>query len=134
MVRCILLIGYVRGVYLKLKTAEILFVLFYYLPILALHIEHLYKIRQRYLFGQVLASFIELVGYAYWLSTRHVYSVVFSKQYGHGSFIPFRNSNAFRLTEIAYLLINPCIGLFNRGIDKTACCQFIAVRNRLYKP
>ncbi len=42
MVRCILLIGYVRGMYLKLKTAEILFILFYYLPILVLHIEHLY--------------------------------------------------------------------------------------------
>ena len=134
MVRCILLIGYVRGVYLKLKTAEILFVLFYYLPILALHIEHLYKIRQRYLFGQVLASFIELVGYAYWLGIRYVDNIVFRKQYRHGPLIPLGSSNTFRLAEIAYLLINSYIGLFNRGIDKTACCQFVAVRNRLYKP
>ncbi len=38
--------GYIRGAYLKLKTSEILFVLFYYLPILVLHIEHFYKIGQ----------------------------------------------------------------------------------------
>ena len=53
------------AVYLKCKTAEICFCLLpslYNLPIWLLHIECLYKVRQRYLFGQVLASFIELVG------------------------------------------------------------------------
>ena len=39
--------------YLKCKTFEIFFILFvsvYHLPILLLHIESLYKVRQRYLF------------------------------------------------------------------------------------
>lgn len=48
----------------------VLLVSFYNLPILAFHIKSLYKIEQRNLFGQVLASFIELVGYAYWLCSR----------------------------------------------------------------
>ena len=62
--------------YLKLKTIKIFLIefvllyLFYNCLILFLHIENLYKVGQRYLFGQVLASFIELVGYAYWLYIR----------------------------------------------------------------
>jgi len=43
-----------RAVYLKCKTFEIFFILlisFYYLPILHLHIERLYKVGQRNLFG-----------------------------------------------------------------------------------
>ena len=64
------------AVYLKLKTFELLLKLFCLFGsfrnclILFLHIESLYKVGQRYLFRQVLASFIELVGYAYWLCSR----------------------------------------------------------------
>lgn len=60
----------------KCKTFEIVLIefvllcLFYNCIILLLHIESLYKVGQRYLFGQGLASFIELVGYAYWLCSR----------------------------------------------------------------
>ena len=55
----------------KCKTIEIFFIefvlldLFYNCIMLFLHIEHLYKVGQRYLFGQVLTAFIELVGQAY---------------------------------------------------------------------
>ena len=61
---------------LKLKTFELLLKLFCLFGsfrngfILFLHIKHLYKVGQRNLFGQVLASFIELVGNAYWLCSR----------------------------------------------------------------
>ena len=55
------------AVYLKCKTAELFLKLFCLFGsfrngfILFLHIECLYKVGQRYLFGQVLALFIELV-------------------------------------------------------------------------
>lgn len=61
---------------LKCKTVEIFLIefvllcLFYSCLILFLHIEGLYKVGQRYLFGQGLASFIELVTDAYWLCSR----------------------------------------------------------------
>ncbi len=60
----------------KCKTFEIFLIefvllyLFYNCIILLLHIQSLNKVGQRYLIRQVLASFIELVGYAYWLYTR----------------------------------------------------------------
>lgn len=56
------------AVYLKCKTSELFFVLFCLFGsfrnglILFLHIEGLYKIGQRNLFGQVLASFVQLTG------------------------------------------------------------------------
>ena len=60
----------------KCKTFEIFLIefvllyLFYNCIILLLHIQSLNKVGQRYLIRQVLALFIELVGYAYWLYTR----------------------------------------------------------------
>ena len=64
------------AVYLKCKTSELFLKLFCLFGsfrnclILSLHIEGFYKVGQRHLFGQVLASFIELVGYAYRLCSR----------------------------------------------------------------
>ena len=61
---------------LKSKTFElfliefVLLYLFYNCIILFLHIESRYKVGQRYLIRQVLASFIELGGNAYWLCSR----------------------------------------------------------------
>ena len=59
------------AVYLKCKTSELFLKLFCLFGsfrnclILFLHIESLYKVGQRYLFRQVLAPFVQLIGNCY---------------------------------------------------------------------